>query len=117
MRKQVEVPESAVELALCSLIEDRMTPPHGEELEVVRQDVREALDAAAPAIYKHFSDRLLSNEALDAGVRAVLTEAAGSPNYWEGLEGEEKDELRKEARKEARLTIEAALQAALTPEG
>jgi hypothetical protein len=58
MTKQVEVPESAVELALRSLIEDRMTPPRGEELEVIRQDLREALEAALPSIYKHFSDRL-----------------------------------------------------------
>lgn len=51
MNSEVNVPEEAVEAALDSLMDKRVEgPAEGEEVNVVRQDVREALEAAAPAI-------------------------------------------------------------------
>jgi hypothetical protein len=68
-----QVPEEAVEAALRSLIEDRMTPPAGEELEVIRQDVREALQAAEPHLQRMYWERF-SGDFTDAmmGERTVV---------------------------------------------
>jgi hypothetical protein len=75
-----EVPEEAVEAALDSLMDKRVEgPAEGEELNVVRQDVREALEAAAPAIRSQERERVLSDDAIRRGAVAALPEAFPSP--------------------------------------
>jgi hypothetical protein len=62
------------------------------------------------AIYKHFSDRLLSDEAVYAG--------ASAESAWLNphLRGEEAEEERQNGCEPFRAGLEAALQATSTPE-
>jgi hypothetical protein len=86
MSKQVEVPQELVEQI-------------AEATSYTEICVREILEE--PAIYKHFSDRLLSK----AGISAILSEMVGLEDEPDSADGHELYDA-----------LKAALQATSTPE-
>jgi len=106
MSKQVEVPESVAREAAQAIFEQRFGRGplwlfgYLDQTDARRLgEIRHELDQALPAIYKHFSDRLLSqaHEAVAAGpvvepeewkesVRAAALKAISTPEVDRGRE-------------------------------
>jgi hypothetical protein len=118
--KQVEVPEEAVERLADELLLYRFGghfsddeyfinhPEHGSRAhhrEQALDNARRILAEDRLAIYKHFSDRLLSDEAVAAACKQRWP-------LWVAMKPEQKAA----ARKLARADLKAALQAASIPE-
>jgi hypothetical protein len=105
MSKQVEVPESAVEALRDAEWAYSCSPVGPDRDSVEWAEMR--LQAVLPLIYKHFSDRLLSDEAVGAMFEVLHPR---SNCGWKGLTREQRDYWR-------RGLEAAALQAASMPEG
>lgn len=106
MSKQVEVPEGVMAEAVTRVLdrhnvreqEDRILSPRL----AVADDLEAALPYLLPALYKHFTDRLLSDEAVE-----VVARRRGARKRGLVADG---------VREAVRADLEAALQATSTPQ-